>query len=46
MLSGIVTALALISFVAIVLWAYSAAREAEFDHAARLPFDDGAEDGQ
>ena len=30
----------LITFIGIVLWAYSGHRKAAFDEAARLPFDD------
>jgi cytochrome c oxidase cbb3-type subunit 4 len=40
MLSGIVTAILLGSFLAGTAWAWSARRREEFDHAARLPLDD------
>ena len=30
----------LVTFIGIVLWAYSGKRKSEFDEAARLPFDD------
>lgn len=30
----------LVTFIGIVLWAYSGKRKAAFDEAARLPFDD------
>jgi len=36
----------LITFIGIVLWAYSSKRKAAFDEAARLPFDDDELDGQ
>ena len=38
-LQSIWTVVALITFVAISLWAWSGRREAQFDEAARLPFD-------
>jgi len=31
----------LITFLGIVVWAYSSKRKAAFDEAARLPFEDG-----
>ena len=34
----------LITFIGIVLWAYSGKRKAAFDEAARLPFDDEPSD--
>lgn len=30
----------LVTFIGIVLWAYSSKRKSAFDEAARLPFDD------
>jgi len=39
-LRGIVTAVLLVLFVAIVLWTYSRARHEEFAAAARRPLDD------
>jgi cytochrome c oxidase cbb3-type subunit IV len=36
----IVTVLSFMSFVGIVIWAYSARRNAEFNEAANLPFAD------
>lgn len=36
-----VTLLSLGCFVGIVAWAWSGARRARFEEAARLPFDDG-----
>ena len=30
----------LVTFIGIVIWAYSSKRKAAFDEAARLPFDD------
>jgi len=40
MLSGIFTLLSLVAFLAIVAWAYSRRRHADFDAAARLPLDE------
>ena len=37
---ALITALAFASFVAIAVWAYSRARRARFDAAARVPLDD------
>ncbi|WP_172147528.1 MULTISPECIES: cbb3-type cytochrome oxidase subunit 3 [Pseudomonas] len=37
---GIGTALVLLSFVCVTLWAYSSKRRAAFDEAALLPFAD------
>jgi|GEM_PF-495081 len=37
---GIGTALVLLSFVCVTLWAYSGKRRAAFDQAALLPFAD------
>ncbi|WP_339460557.1 cbb3-type cytochrome oxidase subunit 3 [Pseudomonas sp. EA_105y_Pfl2_R69] len=39
-LRGIGTALVLLSFVCVTLWAYSGKRRTAFDEAARLPFAD------
>jgi cytochrome c oxidase cbb3-type subunit IV len=41
MLSGIVTALLLVLFVAAWAWAWSPRRKRDFDEAARLPLDEG-----
>ena len=43
MVSGIVTGILLLLFVAGWIWAWRPSRKAEFDAAARLPFDDDAE---
>lgn len=43
-LRSLVTVLAFVSFVGIALWASSGARQARFDAAARLPFDEEAQD--
>lgn len=40
---GIVTAVLMVLFIALVVWAYSRRRHDEFEAAARLPLDD---DGQ
>jgi len=39
-LSGIGTLLAMLGFLAVVVWAYSSKRKADFDAAARLALDD------
>ena len=39
MLRSIVTVTALITFIGIVLWAWSKRNAADFEQAARLPFD-------
>ena len=38
--SGIFTALALIAFLGVTAWTYSARRKPDFDAAARLPLDE------
>ncbi|MDA0791051.1 MAG: cbb3-type cytochrome c oxidase subunit 3 [Proteobacteria bacterium] len=38
-LRGLATVLCMIGFVLVVVWAYSPARKARFDEAARLPFE-------
>jgi cbb3-type cytochrome oxidase subunit 3 len=35
------TIVVMVTFLGIVVWAYSGKRKADFDEAARLPFDDG-----
>ena len=40
MVSGIVTAILLASFVAGCLWVWSARRRGEFEHAANLPLEE------
>jgi cytochrome c oxidase cbb3-type subunit 4 len=37
---SIVTLICLLTFVGIVIWAYSARRQSDFDEAAMLPFAD------
>jgi len=37
---GLLTLLAMVGFVAIALWAWSAARKPDFERAARMPLDD------
>jgi len=39
-LHGIATVLALIAFIAVVIWAFSKRRKSAFDEAANLPFAD------
>ena len=43
MLSGIVTAVLLVCFLAGTAWAYSSKRKPEFEAAARLPLEDNTE---
>lgn len=40
MLSGIVTAILLLLFVGICIWAFSPRRKRDFDAASRLPLDE------
>ncbi len=40
MLTGLLTAAALLAFIGVVLWAYSGRRRADFQRAARMPLDD------
>ena len=42
-LRGITTALALIAFVSVWIWAWSSRRKKAFDEAANLPFADDRE---
>lgn len=44
MLSGIITAILLVCFLAGTAWAWSSKRKPEFDAAARLPLEDRTED--
>jgi cytochrome c oxidase cbb3-type subunit IV len=46
MLSGIITSLLLLMFLAGWTWAWSPRRKRDFDAAARLPLDDTDEDAQ
>ena len=39
-LSGIVTAVLIVVFVGVWIWAYSKRRKSSFDAAARLPLED------
>ena len=39
-LRSVVTIVSMMTFIGIVLWAYSARRKNDFDEAARLPFAD------
>jgi cytochrome c oxidase cbb3-type subunit 4 len=45
-LRGILTALALIAFIAVWVWAWSSKRKSAFDDAANLPFADDDLDQQ
>ena len=40
MISGIVTAVLMVSFLGITRWAWSSRQRARFEDAARLPLDD------
>lgn len=40
MLSGIITSILLVLFIAGWIWAWRPSHKAEFDEAARLPFED------
>ncbi|MEJ1961658.1 MAG: cbb3-type cytochrome c oxidase subunit 3 [Gammaproteobacteria bacterium] len=42
-LSGIVTAILIVLFVGMWVWAFSARRRAQFDAAARLPLEEDGE---
>lgn len=44
MISGIYTALLLIIFVALWIWAWSAGRRRDFDEAARLAIEESSAD--
>jgi len=44
MILGIFTAVLLVMYLGIVLWAYSGRRRADFAAAAQLPLADGTED--
>ena len=46
MLSGIVTSIMLVLFVFGWAWAWSPRRKADFDAAAKLPFDDASDEDQ
>jgi len=43
-LSGLITLVLLVAFVAGWIWAWSSKRKPDFDAAARLPLDDDAPD--
>lgn len=43
-LRGIATILAMVAFIGIVIWAYSAYKKKDFDEAAQLPFADDDKD--
>lgn len=40
-LQGISTAFAIVAFLGVCIWAYSASKKKDFDQAAQLPFNDG-----
>ena len=39
-LSGVMTAVLMLTFIGIVLWAWSSRRRSSFDAAARMPLED------
>jgi len=43
--SSVMTVVMLVVFLGIVAWAYSGKRRAQFDEAARVPFDDDGTSG-
>jgi cytochrome c oxidase cbb3-type subunit 4 len=43
-LRAVVTVISLVLFLALVGWAWSRSRKAAFDEAARLPFEDAADE--
>jgi len=45
-LRGVFTALALIAFIGVCIWAWSGKRKRAFDEAANLPFADDTLDAQ
>jgi cytochrome c oxidase cbb3-type subunit 4 len=46
MVSGIVTAILLVCFIAGTTWAYSSKRKSDFDEAARLPLEENIENSE
>lgn len=46
MINGIITALLLAGFIAIVFWAWSPRQGSRFDEASRLPLDDSKPAGR
>jgi cytochrome c oxidase cbb3-type subunit 4 len=42
-LSGIVTAILIVLFLGVWVWAYSSRRRAQFEEAARLPLEEDSE---
>ncbi|MFA5677960.1 MAG: cbb3-type cytochrome c oxidase subunit 3 [Pseudomonas sp.] len=43
-LRGIATIFAMVAFIGVVIWAYSAYKKKDFDEAAQLPFADEDDD--
>lgn len=43
---SLMTVLAFVTFIGIVIWAWSGKRQAAFEEAARLPFGDDETDGR
>ena len=46
LLRSAITALSLIAFIGIVVWAYGAGRKRQFEEAANLPFADDERGGR
>ena len=46
LIQSIWTIVIMVTFLGIVAWAWSGKRKADFDEAARLPFDDDVESDQ
>jgi len=44
LIQSIWTIVIMVTFLGIVVWAYSSKRKSDFDEAARLPFDDDQTD--
>jgi len=44
MIGGIVTLLALLGFLAVVVWVFVIKRREDFDEQSKLPLEDGEED--
>jgi cytochrome c oxidase cbb3-type subunit 4 len=38
---GLVTLVVMLAFIALVIWAFSSRRKADFDEMAQLPFNEG-----
>ncbi len=45
-LSGIVTAVLMVVFIGVCIWAYSARRRPQFDAAARMPLEESEQESR